>query len=138
MLNRTMTFAVLREANLARLPRFRNKKGEIAHPSPDGSDWSLNDWATAVTGELGELANLLKKVRRGDVSLDEAREEIGKELADVQIYLDILAFRCGVDLGQATVDKFNEVSRRVEAGVLIELDVDEYVVVIDEPEAAHG
>jgi NTP pyrophosphatase (non-canonical NTP hydrolase) len=119
-MNKTMTFAVLREANLARLPRFRNRQGEIAHPSPDGSDWSLADWIVAVTGELGELANLQKKVRRGDFTLDAARVELGEELADVATYLDILAMRYGVDLGQAVVDKFNEVSRRVDAGVFIE------------------
>lgn len=119
-MNTTMTFAVLREANLARLPRFKNKKGEIAHPMPDGSDWSLADWIVAVTGELGELANLQKKVRRGDLTLDQARDELGKELADVATYLDILAMRYGVDLGQAVMDKFNEVSRRVDAGVFIE------------------
>ena len=66
-----------------------------------------------MTGELGETANLLKKVRRGDFTLDEVRPELAKELADIQTYLDILAFRCGVDLGRATIAKFNEVSDRL-------------------------
>lgn len=108
-----LTFDLLREANLARIPLFKNKKGEPAHSEPDGSDWSDAEWLQAVTGELGELANLMKKVRRGDLSADEARVELGKELADVQIYLDILAFRLGVDLGEATRTKWNEVSDRV-------------------------
>jgi NTP pyrophosphatase (non-canonical NTP hydrolase) len=119
-INRTMTFAVLREANVARLPRFKNRKGEPAHSQADGSDWALSTWSNAVLGELGELANLIKKVERGDLTLDEAREALGKECADVATYLDILAFRLGVDLGQVVMDKFNEVSRRVGAGVLIE------------------
>lgn len=118
-MNLSMTFAVLREANVARLPRFKNKHGEPAHSQPDGSDWSLATWSNAVLGELGEAANLIKKIERGDITLEAARPELAKEFADVATYLDILAFRAGVDLGQAVVDKFNEVSERVGAGVHI-------------------
>ena len=110
-----LSFDVLRAANTARLPTFKNAKGELSHPVRDGhnDNWSLNDWCTAVTGELGEAANILKKIRRGDFTLEEARIELAKELADVQIYLDLLALAAGINLGQATVDKFNEVSVRV-------------------------
>lgn len=104
-----LTFDVLRRANILRQPLFKNRKGELAH----SDDWSPNDWFTAIAGELGEAANILKKVRRGDFSLDEVRPELAKELADAQVYLDILALRCGIDLGQATMDKWNEVSERI-------------------------
>ena len=117
-----LTFNTLRGGNTARLPQFKNAKGEPAHSEPDGSDWSLNDWYTAVSGELGELGNVLKKVRRGDLSLDEARPELSKELADVVTYLDLLAKQCGVDLGEATIAKFNEVSERVGSNVRIGAD----------------
>ncbi len=112
-----LTFDDLRQANIARLPLFKNRKGEPAHSQPDGSDWKLSAWCNAVTGELGESANLIKKIERGDMSLEDARESLAKELADVQTYLDILAFRAGVDLGRATVMKFNEVSDRVGCNV---------------------
>lgn len=114
-----LTFDQLRDANKRRLPLFKNRKGERSHSQPDGSDWSLGEWCTAVTGELGEAANIIKKIRRGDVSLEDARPELAKELADVQTYLDILAFRAGVDLGEVTRDKFNEVSVRVGCDVRI-------------------
>lgn len=114
-----LKFSTLREANLRRLPLFKNAKGEPAHSEPDGSDWSFGEWICAITGELGELANLVKKVRRGDMTVDEARPAIAKEIADVNIYLDILASRFGIDLGQAIVDKFNEVSRRVDVDVYL-------------------
>lgn len=129
-----LTFNTLREANLKRLPEFKNAKGEYAHLQKDGSDWSLGDWVTAVVGELGEAANLIKKVARGDMTLDTVvktnpdnstitvRDELAKEFADVQTYLDILAFRAGVDLGMATIKKFNEVSHRVGSNILIEED----------------
>jgi len=107
-----LTFDTLRKANVARLPQFKNKRGLPAHSQPDGSDWSLSGWSNAVLGELGEAANLIKKIERGDFTLEEMREELGKELADVQTYLDILAFRSGVDLGRATESKWNEVQQK--------------------------
>jgi hypothetical protein len=107
---------------------------------PDGSDWSPAQWLQAVIGELGEYANIRKKYERGDLNAEEFARLAAKELADVQIYLDILALRCldfdapilhasgfplkhriahatGIDLGQATMDKFNEVSIRVGSRV---------------------
>lgn len=110
-----LTFAKLRAANVQRIPEFRNKKGEIVHTSPDGSDWLLSQWSNALGGEFGECANMIKKCERGDFTLEEGRQEIAKELADIMICLDLLAFRAGVDLGQAVVDKFNEVSERVNS-----------------------
>jgi len=119
-----LTFNTLRGANTARLPQFKNRKGEPAHSMPDGSDWCLAQWCNAVTGELGEAANLIKKIERGDMSLDEARPELAKEFADIVTYLDILSMRAGVDLGKATTDKFNEVSQRVGSDVYIGSDGD--------------
>jgi len=107
----------LRNANVNRLPLFKNRKGDIAHSISDGSDWKLSAWSNAVCGELGELANLIKKVERGDFSLEEKRGEIGDEIADVLIYLDILAFRAGVDLSEATIRKFNAVSDKVDCEI---------------------
>lgn len=117
-----LTFNTLREANKARLPQFKNSKGERAHSADDGSDWSLGEWCTAVTGELGEAANIIKKVKRGDLSLDEARQSLADEFADVVTYLDILANQCGIDLGKATMAKFNQVSKRVKSNVRIDAD----------------
>lgn len=117
-----LTLRTLRDANLQRLPTFKNGKGEPAHSTRDGSDWCLAQWCNAVTGELGEAANLIKKIERGDFTLDEARADLAREFADVLTYLDILAMRAGVDLGRATIDKFNEVSRRVGSPVFIRED----------------
>lgn len=119
-----LKLADLRLANKLRLPQFKNAAGEIAHAEPDGSDWSPADWMVAVVGELGEAANLMKKIRRGDFPTEcdvlEAKEKLQKEFADVLTYLDIMAFQFGVDLGEATMNKFNEVSRRVGATVFMQ------------------
>lgn len=130
----SLTFDVLRAANRSRIPEYKNAKGETYH-LPDGADWSPNDWATATMGELGEAANILKKVRRGDMTMDEARPKLAKEFADVVTYLDILALNCGVDLGRATIDKFNEVSARVGAETHIQEDGS---TAFKEPLSAHA
>src|SRR5271166_1018825 len=100
----TLTFKQLRMANVARLPQFKNRHGATAHSSPDGSDWSESQWLKAVLGELGEYANWSKKHDRGDITFEEFLAEARKELADVVTYLDILAFRLGIDLGDAVTE----------------------------------
>lgn len=115
-----LSFDVLRQANMARLPLFKNAKGEFAHWHPQGKDWSAAQWLQALVGEVGEYANVRKKHERGDISHEEFQAAARKELADVQMYLDLLALNLDIDLGQATMDKFNEVSRRIGAPVFIE------------------
>lgn len=119
-----LSFNTLRAANVKRLPQFKNKKGIPAHSEPNGSDWSPAQWLQAVVGELGEYANIRKKFERGDISEDEFKSFAKEELADVQTYLDILAYRLGIDLGRATKDKFNKVSDRVGSNVFIGDDDD--------------
>lgn len=91
-----LSFSTLRAANIARLPLFKNSRGLPAHSRPDGSDWSLGEWMNAILGELGEAANLVKKVKRGDMPLEAARSELAKELADVVTYADITAMRMDI------------------------------------------
>ena len=79
-------------------------------------DWTLADWSNAIAGETGEMCNLIKKIRRGD-EIDP--KEVGKELADIIIYADILASLLGLDLSDCVVQKFNEVSDRVGSEVKI-------------------
>lgn len=114
-----LSFDVLRAANVERLPLFKNCHGEAAHAAADGSDWSRSDWLEAITGELGEYANFSKKFRRGDINEIEFMGHARKELADVVTYVDLLAFRLGIDLGAAVREKFNQVSARVSVPVFI-------------------
>lgn len=88
-----LSFAVLRHANILRLPLFKNARGEPAHSEPDGSDWSYNDWLTAFLGELGETANLAKKFRRGDQTYDDLRATLANEFADTFIYADLCHYQ---------------------------------------------
>lgn len=108
-----LTFNTLRSANLERqraVPKFDNPK------------WALSAWSNACLGELGEAANIIKKIERGDLTLKEAKSALAKELADVQTYLDLLAFKADINLGEATISKFNEVSARVKCNVRIDAE----------------
>ena len=116
-MNNNLTFKQLREANIARIPLYKNKHGELAHSEPDGSDWSPSDWLGAVVGELGEYANIYKKYKRGDISREEFLVAAAKEFSDVICYLDILAYQFRIDLGESTRAKFNEVSDRFDCDV---------------------
>jgi NTP pyrophosphatase (non-canonical NTP hydrolase) len=97
-----LTFERLREANVARCE-------DVFHPL---KSWSLTDWACAMAGEAGEACNVVKKTHRGDYRADpkKAKSDLAAELADVVIYLDLLAARAGIDLGDAVIEKFNRVS----------------------------
>lgn len=104
-----LTFDAFRAANLARCVKW--------HPAGIES-WSPSDWLTAVTGELGELASLLKMRNRERDGLPGNKfsptdKQVADELADVLTYLDLLAAALGVNLGRAAVEKFNEISERV-------------------------
>ena len=141
-----LSFASLREANKLRLPQFKDAQGRRAHTENDGSDWSPAQWCGAVLGELGELANLEKKILRGDFDMNDPdvahkiQNEVAREFADIVTYLDIYAMQRGVDLGEATRVKFNEVSRRVSATVFItecdtvrEVDPGQMLLQFDKP-----
>lgn len=59
--------------------------------------WSGSDWMVALLGELGEAANILKKLNRvrdgipgNKATPDQLREQFADELADAYVYLDLL------------------------------------------------
>jgi NTP pyrophosphatase (non-canonical NTP hydrolase) len=107
-----LTFGRLRAANIQRLPLFKNTLGIAAHTTRDGSDWSPAQWLQALVGELGEYANQRKKFERGDIAQTTFYAAASEELADVAVYLDLLACRLGIDLGMAIIAKFNRTSMR--------------------------
>lgn len=120
---------MLRMANRYRRPAYRNARGEPVEPYPN-----LSGWSNAALGELGEAANLIAKLERGDFSLDEVRDQLAAELADALVYLDLLATAAGIDLSDAVVEKWNEVSERIGyRGRLIFEDGDYVFVIYDEP-----
>lgn len=76
------------------------------------SDWTPGDWALAIAGEAGELCNVLKKVRRGDFTINDRLGDILGEIADIITYCDLLMSRLDADTGAEVLRKFDEVSKR--------------------------
>lgn len=107
-----LSLNTFRVVNLLRCKDFTDGKGNKCHPT-GVLDWSISEWLEALVGEVGEFANLHKKVRRGDLTMAEALPQLGEELADVLTYLDLLAARCDINLAYELEHKFNLVSARV-------------------------
>lgn len=96
-------------------------------------NWTLAEWICALTGEVGEAANIVKKIFRGDKTLDQARMDLANEFADILTYLIITADKAGIDLTEAAIFKFNEVSDRIGSEVIIpERDNDTNVAISKE------
>jgi NTP pyrophosphatase (non-canonical NTP hydrolase) len=93
--------------------------------APDGfnhslDSWTLSEWMVAITGELGEAANVLKKLNRVRDGIRGNREntpelwaKLARELADVYIYLDLMFQRLGLDMGTVVTDVFNAKSQEI-------------------------
>src|SRR5581483_7959905 len=113
---KSLTFKKLRKANITRCEKHFHAL----------NDWSPTDWACALAGEVGELCNWIKKLKRleskpfqktdhytNQPKSEEIRKECAKEIGNIQAYLDLTAARLGIKLDKATSFKFNEVSKRV-------------------------
>lgn len=110
-----LSFDQLTRANLARVARFKNNENQIAHPGGI-TDWDLSEWCLAAFGELGEAANLIKKMNRGEsIPL----LDLQREIADTVIYLDLLSSRAGFNLGDAVREKFNLKSAKIGVDILL-------------------
>ena len=110
---RELTFDSFSEQNKRRCehPKGFNHKLE---------SWSISDWMTATLGELGEAANVVKKLNRvrdvmpGNKETPEQLQlMLADEIADTFIYLDLLAQRCGFHLDQIVLNKFCETSVKI-------------------------
>lgn len=84
------------------------------------NSWSLSDWITAVMGELGEAANIVKKLNRvrngipgNTESPEELRKMLADELADTYIYLDLLIQAAGFDTETIVESKFGKTSAKI-------------------------
>ena len=53
----------------------------------------------SLAGEVGEFSNLLKKVMRGSVEMEDVYPELRSELVDVLIYVCTIAGLLRIDLG---------------------------------------
>lgn len=102
---------------------------QVWHPGFPNDAWTGADWSNAMVGEAGEAANVVKKLRRGELSLPSAIDpergvllyKLSSEIGDVVAYLDLLAQHYGLDLETCVIKKFNYISIREGMPQRIEL-----------------
>jgi NTP pyrophosphatase (non-canonical NTP hydrolase) len=106
----TLNLDQIREQNVARANKWHGGSFK---------DWSLSDWAVAMAGEAGEVCDVIKKLNRirdglagNKLTEAELNVELGKEIADTFLYLDLLAARANINMSYCIRQKFNEVSER--------------------------
>ncbi len=68
----------------------------------------------SLTGEVGEIANLVKKIARGDFLLEEKKEDLKEEMADVFVYLLKMAYQMDIDLEDAYLAKMGKNRERFQ------------------------
>lgn len=106
-------------------PATFSEANRIRCESPRGFNhrlnaWSRSDWMTAILGELGEAANVVKKLNRvrdgitgNKETPEQLREKLKAEVADTFIYLDLFAQSEGFDLMQVVIEVFNKKSAEI-------------------------
>ena len=84
------------------------------------NSWSASDWMTATMGELGEAANIVKKLNRYRDGINGNKEaeavlraKLRREIGDVFVYLDLLAQSEGFSLEDAAAEVFNAKSAEI-------------------------
>ena len=87
------------------------------------NDWTISDWMVATLGELGEAANIVKKINRDRDNIpgnkktkDQLTKMLMDELADTFIYLDLMVQACGFNLEEIAKNKFNSTTLKNNMG----------------------
>jgi NTP pyrophosphatase (non-canonical NTP hydrolase) len=76
----------------------------------------LSYYGNAAAGEMGEACNVIKKLERERLGLDGSRAtvaDLATELADVEIYVSLIAIKAKIDMNHAVFNKFNETSKKL-------------------------
>lgn len=109
----SMAFAQFSSANRERCEAPNGFNHSLA-------SWSMSDWMTATMGELGEAANIVKKLNRyrdginGNKETESVlRDKLRKEIGDVFVYLDLLAQAGGFTIEDAAREVFNSKSAEI-------------------------
>lgn len=81
-------------------------------PISSGNLHELEHLVVCLIGEVGEFANELKKVVRGDSPYEESQVRLAEELTDTFIYLVKIAAQTGIDLESEYLKKLEKNRRR--------------------------
>ena len=82
--------------------------------------WSGSDWMVAIVGEIGEAANILKKLNRvrdgipgNKEAFEQLQRKLALELADAYVYLDLFCQSRGIDLEAVVNEVFEAKSAEI-------------------------
>lgn len=95
------------------LTDYQRQAARTLEPS-DGGSTSLAVAGLGLTGEAGEVADIIKKVIAQGHPLD--RDKLVEEVGDVLWYAAMLCTILGVDLGAAAKANINKIMRRYPNG----------------------
>lgn len=104
-----LSFKALRHYNRQRDLEFQ---GRI---TDEQEEWNIVDRSNELAGEVGELCNMVKKVRRARLGMqrsDVTIEDIAEEIADIIICVDLFAMDLDIDLNKWVTGKFNRSSEK--------------------------
>lgn len=77
---------------------YQNLTGNTAQYPADTTEQAVTYCAMGLAGEAGEVANKVKKIMRGDVTLYDQNDAIVDELGDCLWYIAQLADQLGINL----------------------------------------
>jgi NTP pyrophosphatase (non-canonical NTP hydrolase) len=108
------------ELTLEQIAEINDRRCAKWHQSD--KPWTPERWVTAIVGELGEMANITKKLFRaadGSVgilngqTIEELQHEEEKEWADTMLYMILFASARGFDMSGAIREVFNAKSEQL-------------------------
>jgi NTP pyrophosphatase (non-canonical NTP hydrolase) len=74
--------------------------------------------AMGLAGEAGEVCNKIKKITRGDVKLDEIKDDLAGEIGDVLWYVSALCSDMDLSLGDVARLNLDKLNGRLENNLL--------------------
>lgn len=83
-------------------------KFEWSNPINENSLDMLAFLIVAITGEVGELSNVVKKILRGDYLLSKSMDKIEDELVDIFIYLIKICNQMSINLEELYLTKLEK------------------------------
>lgn len=103
----------------------------VAYPD---DDVALDCTLAGLAGEMGEVFELWKKLRRGDYNVDgtlsiekfqEFKEKTTKELGDLMWYIVVYAWLWSIDMNDVLTENIEKLSERQRNGTLHSSDREE-------------
>lgn len=110
----------MKDVTLRDIAHYHRQRNKLWHAGSE--PWTLADWSNAAAGEMGEVCNVIKKIRRLQTGMKGAQlrnqgtdtselvDKVKGEIGGLIIYLLSLCDALQIDMTDAIRDEFNKVS----------------------------